>query len=66
MLRLTRNKEGTFVRAPWAKRCREVMKDVIWEGQNTNHGGLLVTTQTVFTERLVQAAVGGETIDSLL
>lgn len=39
------------------------MKDVIWEGRNTNHGGLLVTIQTVFTERLVQADLRGETID---
>lgn len=66
MRRLTRNKEWTFVRAPWAERCREVMKDVIWEGRGTNHVGLLVTSQTVFTERLIQAAVRGETIDSLL
>lgn len=66
MRRLTRNKEWTFVRAPWAERCREVMKDVIWEGRGTNHVGLLVASQTVFTERLIQAAVRGETIDSLL
>lgn len=42
------------------------MKDVIWEGRGTNHVGLLVTSQTVFTEGLIQAAVRGETIDSLL
>lgn len=32
-------------------------------GKNTNRDGLLVRNQTVFTERLIQAAVGGETID---
>lgn len=47
------------------KGAEEVMKDVIWKGPGTNHGGLLVTSQTVFTKRLVQAALRGETIDSL-
>lgn len=54
MLRLSLNKEWTFVRALRAKRGkRKVMKDVIREGRRTNRGGLLVTSQTVFTERLI-------------
>lgn len=35
-------------------------------GAQHNRGGLSVTTQTVFTEKLYQAAVRGEIIDSLL
>lgn len=42
--------------------CREVTKDVIWEGQRANHGDLWASTQTVFTERLVM----GESIDPLI
>lgn len=35
-------------------------------GAQHNRDGLLVTTQTVFTEKLYQAAIRGEIIDSLL
>lgn len=35
-------------------------------GAQHNGGGLLVTTQTVFTEKLYRAAVRGEIIDPLL
>ena len=66
MLGLTPNDELTFVIAPRAAMCREVMEDVIREGPNTNSGDLSVSTQTAFTKRLVQAALRGEMTDSLL